>query len=57
MNNRNKIKDKTYKKGPITIQEIRNTAKRILKSPGKALAFLVSAGIYDKKGNLTKHYK
>ncbi len=38
------------------LEKLRSLSKKILKSKESASAFLVSAGIHTKNGNLTKHY-
>ncbi|WP_241282443.1 hypothetical protein [Chryseobacterium timonianum] len=38
------------------LEKLKSLSTKILKSRESASAFLVSAGIHTKNGNLTKHY-
>ncbi|WP_332454191.1 hypothetical protein [Chryseobacterium aquaticum] len=38
------------------LEKLKSLSAKILKSKKSASAFLVSAGIHTKSGNLTKHY-
>ncbi|HXK50559.1 MAG TPA: hypothetical protein PKW56_08830 [Clostridiales bacterium] len=47
----NKKEHEEYRKA------LEKASKKILSSKEKALDFLIKAGIYDKDGKLSKHYR